>query len=99
MITFYDLNELIEQLKKEKVKIVRIQYFARINVVTIFNIDVTARAKETMRYEEQIGMSDPESTRRLNKMKLKAIDREQVIKKILEKKGFEVRKGVYENVE
>ena len=100
MIIFYELNELIEELKKEKIKIVRVQGFAEtkaLNSVISFQTFVMAKSKvDILKYEEEIGFVSTSETRRLNKMKTNAATREIDLKKILEKEGFEVRKGVYE---
>ncbi len=100
MITFYDLNELIEELKKEKVNIVRTEKVTKkIHNLNGFEIIITAKKKEIYKYMEEIGIVGDNETRRLNKMNGNSAVREIELKKILEKEGFEVRKGVYENVE
>jgi hypothetical protein len=107
-IKYYSLPELMEDMKSEGIKTAHIQsvqyrqnvpYTGGINVPhTFFEIIVSARKEDSvMEYVNRTFiLADGEDKRRLNKAIEKTETLEASMTKILQEKGFEIRKGRYE---
>lgn len=101
-VRHYDLLEFMKEAKESKAKEVRVQRMQnrifvggssynnyQIVVGTKLNIGLV------MGYVESLKSVPDTETRRNNAAKKEAIDREQVIRDMLVKEGFSVKKGAY----
>ena len=105
-VEFFNIEDMIVDLKKSKIKNVRLQSVSRKKTIRynnsyvpykLFEVIVTARNKdESWMYNKDIGLvSEYDDKRRLNTAKKRMKNAEIEIRNILEKNKIEVGSGVY----